>query len=141
MAAFTRDVDRSRVFTLGAVMKDAPTLTEQDSLDQARATLREAAVNAVYVLDQQERPLGVILAEDLKDANGQDVRTALRRDFPQAAKGKILAECFELCASGLPISVTDDEGRLRGTVDPLSVFNVLGPDKSGAKESESSHQR
>jgi glycine betaine/proline transport system ATP-binding protein len=140
VAAFTRDVDRSRVFTLGAVMKEAPTLTEQSSLDQARAMLREAAVKAVYVLDREERPLGVIVAEDLEDTDGQDVRTAVRRHFPQAARGNILAECFELCASGLPIAVTDDEGRLRGTVDPLSIFDVLRPDESGAKEAEASHQ-
>jgi glycine betaine/proline transport system ATP-binding protein len=141
VAAFTRDVDRSRVFTLGAVMKEAPMLTEQDSPDQARAILREAAVNAVYMLDRQQRPLGVVVAEDLEDADGQDVRAAVHRDFPQAVKEKILAECFELCASGLPIAVTDDEGRLCGTVDPLSIFNILRPEKRGVKETEASHQR
>lgn len=141
VAAFTRDVDRSRVFTLGAVMKEAPMLTEQDSLDQARAIVREAAVNGVYVLDRQQRPLGVVVAEDLEDADGQDVRVALRRNFPQAVSGKILAECFELCASGLPIAVTDDEGRLRGTVDPLSIFNSLRPETSEVKETGASHQR
>ena len=58
-----------------------------------------------------------------------------------AAADLCLAECFELCASGLPIAVTDDQGRLRGTVDPLSVFDVLAPDKRTVQETAASRQR
>ena len=126
VATFTQDVDRSRVFTLGTIMDKTTTLNlEQDSINTARARLQQTQQEALYVTDAQGKPVGLLVAKDIDPTKPQDLTAAIRRQFPEASASTTLVDAYGLCAEGLPIAVVDDGGHLRGTVNPLQVFNEL----------------
>lgn len=125
VAAFTQDVDRSRVFTLSSIMKKTPTLIEDSSVDEARSRLEETDANGLYVLNANKAPVGLLLSTDLNGSQNPDLTTLMRTDFPAGKLTTPLIEAYDRCAAGLPIAVIDDHGRLCGTVNPLEVFTEL----------------
>lgn len=130
VAAFTQDVDRSRVFTLSSIMKKTPTLVEDSSVDEARSRLAETDANGVYVLNANKAPVGLLLSKDLNGRQDSDLSTLMRTDFPTGKLTTPLIETYGRCAAGLPIAVIDDHGRLCGTVNPLEVFTELAAGNS-----------
>ena len=57
----------------------------------------------------------------------------IARNIPRVHEDDRLADGYALCSAGLPIAVVDDNGRLRGVVDPLEVLDALaGPATSRA---------
>jgi pSer/pThr/pTyr-binding forkhead associated (FHA) protein len=131
VAAFTRDVDRARVFTVDRVM------TEPEALDLATDTPRTArrrmeslGRDALYVLDG-DRVAGVARYRDLSgasDGNGGGLASALIRDYPSTGRGMPLASLYELCRSELPVAVVEG-GRLLGVVEQGRVFDELAADR------------
>jgi glycine betaine/proline transport system ATP-binding protein len=96
----------------------------------ARERVRRADRAALFVVDGEGRPVGLLLARDAGGALEAAPVAAIRRDFPRAASDARLAELFEPCARELPIAVVDGDGRLVGVVHPSDVFAEL------ARESE-----
>ncbi len=141
VSAFTQDVDRSRVITLGAVMQPAITLTlEQDTVKSARAQLEATGSSALYVVDGDGKPVGLVtdrMLDGAEKVNGEDLAGLMRADFPKAFEHTILGDAFLLLAQGLPVATLDAAGRLRGVVDPLAVYPELAgsaaPNKSAAR--------
>ena len=125
VAAFTRDVDRGRVFHLGKLGREAPTLTPDDTTATARRRCQELGVKALHVVDADGYPQGLLVCEDLEADAGGRVRERMRSDYPAGRTDQELIELYGLCARGLPIAVLDAAGRLHGTVDPLRVFSLL----------------
>jgi len=141
VAAFTQEVDRSRVFTLGAMMEKVPTLTlDTDSPERARELLKTAERAFIYVQDKQGRPIGVLGNAALEKSKHDDIAALMSRDFPQGETEQRLYQSFELCSSGLPIAVVDaNTGQLQGVVDPLNVFSELTPGEA-PEEAETANQ-
>jgi hypothetical protein len=59
------------------------------------------------------------------------LRSLMRRDFPTCVNLTPISDLYGLCATGLPIAVVDDEGFLKGVIDPLDVFARLGGARPG----------
>jgi glycine betaine/proline transport system ATP-binding protein len=116
VASFTRDVDRSRVFSAATVMREALTLRAGAGAAAARARLAETGRSALHVVDDAGRPIGLISA---------GAPEAMRREFPSASPETKLFELFGRCRAGLPLAVVDPGGRLIGVVDPLEVVGSL----------------
>ncbi len=129
VSAFTQDVDRSRVFTLGTVMQPTTPLTlARDTVKSARAKLDAAGRNALYVIDGDGKPVGLVTDRILagtQQSDEDDLAGLMREDFPSAPDHTTLSDAFVLLAQGLPIATLDDTGRLRGVVDPLAVYPEL----------------
>jgi glycine betaine/proline transport system ATP-binding protein len=126
VASFTRDVDRGRVITAQRVMRPAATIDE--AALAAASAVAEAladADGALFVTDRDGRPVGLLLASDLGPRG--EPTTAVRRDFPRAARATLLCQLLEACAQGLPIAVLED-GRLAGVVHPRDVLLELARD-------------
>ncbi|WP_163558777.1 glycine betaine/L-proline ABC transporter ATP-binding protein [Halomonas sp. NO4] len=131
VAAFTRDVDRARVFRARTLRRDAEALSADASVAAARVQLTRLERSALYVVDDYDRPQGVVRREAL-EANGlSSLDEALVREFPTADAEQELVELYSACAAGLPVALLDDEGRLTGIVEPLEVFQLLGGNGGG----------
>jgi len=136
VAAFTQDIERARVFTSESVMRDPHALDlAEDTPSTAMSRMEELDRDALYVLDAG-RPAGVVTYRGLAEnanGNGSDLARALIRDFPAAPPDAHLHRLFRLCASGLPVALLDDDGRLAGIADPQAVFAQIAVAESTAQ--------
>ncbi len=126
VAEFVQSVDQGRVLLVDSVMSEATTVRAGQSLGDALALLN--GDDALYCVDEDDRPVGILTAEDARRAQAMgttDLDPALRRDFPQTDETASLAGIYEMCGAGLPLAVTSD-GRLIGVVRPLDVLAELG---------------
>jgi len=130
VAAFTADIDRSRVFTAGSVAVPAEALDiRTDTAETAMARMEELGRDALHVVEG-EAILGVVAYRDLSAASRDDTQDAILRDalvtdFPKVGRTTQLFELYPLAESGLPIAVTDRKGKLMGVVAPQDVFAKL----------------
>lgn len=132
VAAFTQDVDRGRVFTVSAIMREPETLLHQhDVVRTAMHRMREARRNLLYVVDRENHPLGVLHEEDV--ARGirlgvRDLGKVMRTDFAKTEANSTLADVYDLCSSGVPVAVVDANDQLLGEVHALDVLANLTPE-------------
>ncbi len=126
--AFTQDVDRARVVTIGSIQSEArPLRAGTDTARTAQNRLQAEQVDALYVVDETEKPVGIVLARDLIDPpDEQPVEEVMRAEFPEAEPEEPIFEVYERCIPGLPLAVVDSEhGILHGVVSPTDVFTSL----------------
>lgn len=128
VAAFTQDIDRSRVFTAGSVAGPADAIQlEGNTAQTAIAHMESANIDAIFVLEGQ-RIAGAVTYRDLtastRDNDGM-LADSLITDFPTARRSTPLFELYALAQSGLPIAVTNRKGHLDGVVAPQAVFAKL----------------
>lgn len=137
VAAFTQDVDRSRVFTVDSVLAAPHALDlASDTPKTALERMDKLKRNALHVLDE-ERVAGLVTYRDLAGnarRNGGDLEAVLIRDFPMAEKGARLHTLYKLCTEGLPIAVMDGK-RLSGVAEPQAILAKLA-----AAEGEKTHR-
>ena len=130
VAAFTKDVDRGRVFSVGLVMQTArPVVVGEDTAEMAASKMHELGVDAVYAVEKgSTKPLGLITGADVAHAlveGTTDLRKIVRNDFPTARETEKLFDVYDRCQAGLPLAVVDDAGALCGVVRPRDVLKEL----------------
>ncbi|MDN3521659.1 quaternary amine ABC transporter ATP-binding protein [Halomonas ramblicola] len=126
VAAFTRDVDRSRVFRAQSLCRDAHALSADEDAGVAAERCEALGREALFVVDAERRPLGIVRHRDLERDATATPGDALITDFPSTRGDAELVTLYGACATGLPIALLDDAGRLEGVVEPLEVFHWLG---------------
>jgi len=131
VADFVRDVDQGRVLEVSFVMTDAPTLRlGETDVAEALQRIRGLDTNALYVIDQQRKPVGLVTHRKLSDAkrDGEpNLSRVMDRDFPTTRGDMTLSEIYDLCSQGWPVAVLGEgDGRLVGVVDPLDLLGRLG---------------
>ena len=135
VAAFTQDVDRGRVFTVGSIIREAETLlAEQDTVQTALSRMREGNQDAFHVVDQESRPMGIVTREDMVLAireGALDLLQVMNTDYPKTDASETLADIYDLCTTGLPIAVLDEGGTLIGIVNAVDLIGNLTPDAVG----------
>jgi glycine betaine/proline transport system ATP-binding protein len=128
VAAFTRDVERARVFTCEAVMENAHALdlaadTPQTALERMNGLDR----TALYARDDG-RLAGIVTYRDLVEAthrNGADLAAFVSTDYPTASPDTHLYRLYGECARGLPIAILGEDGDLVAVAEPEAVFAKL----------------
>ena len=128
VTAFTRDIDRSRVFKAHRVARPAHALERSEATrERATETMERLGRNALYVVENG-KPVGLLTYRDLaaSSASGQAIDDVLVTDFPGAGSETSINELYPLAGRGLPIAVVDGEGRLTGIVEPGAIFDELG---------------
>ncbi len=127
---FVSDVDRSRVLTAEQVMR-APrrTYRPSDSPREVLEWLDEQEFNGVYVLDDQERILGVArddrLVKGIRDGVTR-VGDLVIEDYASAGPDTLLSDLAAIAAHHtVPIPVLDREGRLLGVVPRARLLGAL----------------
>ena len=126
VSAFTRDVDRGRVLTADQVMDHPQTFLQDETVGAADSRVPSGRETHVYVLDADDRPIGLVARAKLKEVSkdallGQE----MSMEFPSAPSGSHLINIYRLCSIGLPVAITDSSGRFLGTVTPSEVFRKL----------------
>lgn len=127
VSAFTKDIDRSLVFTAASIAR-APSGIDRatDDPGTAVAHMEEAGIDAVHVLDGG-RLAGILSYRAahaaLRDGRGLD--SAIADDCAATSPDTRLFDLYPLAQKGLPIALVDDDGRLTGVVRPQDVFRQL----------------
>ncbi len=134
VAAFTQDVDRGRVFTIGSIMQEVePLLGRKDTVETALSRMRSDNLDALHVVDGDSKPVGIVTRQDAGAATREGVRElskVITTDYPTTSASETLAEVYDLAAAGLPIAVVDDEGSLVGVVSAVDMIANLTPDEN-----------
>ena len=130
VAEFVADVDRSRVLTAELAMR-RPRATFPPT-EHPRAVLEwleEQESNGVYVVDREDRIVGVArddrLVEGLK-SGATEVGALVTDDYARAEPTTLLADLSGLAAvHTVPIAVTDERGHLVGVVPRARLLAAL----------------
>ena len=135
VAAFTRDIDRSLVFTADSIARPRETLAiETADAQTALSRMEKLGVNALHVT-RGGRLAGIITWRSASAAirKGAGFADAVNPDFPTAAPDARLVDLYPLAREGLPIALTDENGRLVGVVRPQALFARLAREDAGAE--------
>ncbi|WP_245685589.1 quaternary amine ABC transporter ATP-binding protein [Streptomyces yerevanensis] len=135
---FVSDVDRSRVLTASAIMRE-PLMTASADDDPQDVLRRLSNVEAagVYVRDSDGRIAGVarddLLAQAVRDGR-TSVRECLVEEYERTGPDTLLVDlCPRVGRHTVPLAVTDDDGRLLGVVPRAALLTALSdPRKSDA---------
>lgn len=127
VANFTREVDRSRVLTLGQIARqDRPLLEPEENIAAACRKLSESGAQALLVQDSGQKPVGSVSAIQLLAADpAERVETVMERPAITAEAETPLATILETGAAGVPVALVDKQGRVSSTVDPGDLINAL----------------
>lgn len=134
VAAFTQEVDRGRVFTVSSIMRDAETLAQgHDSVRTAMFRMRGSRNDALFIVDREQKPVGLVLQQDIARAVREGVQDLgqVTTAFATTVASAPLVEVYNLCAENIPIAVVDERERLIGEVHPLDLLANLAPDTLG----------
>lgn len=131
VADFVHDVDHGRVLEVSFVMSSAPMLRlDESTVADALERVRGLDTNALYVVDHQRKPIGLVTHRALSEASRSgetDLSKVLQRDFPSTHGDMPLSKLYELAATGWPVAVLGaNDGKLMGVVDPLDLLGRLG---------------
>jgi glycine betaine/proline transport system ATP-binding protein len=139
VAAFTQDIDRSRVFSVDRVLEPAEAVEAADAtVADALARMDTLGRDALHLVEGG-KPVGIVTYRRLADAARGGEAPALRDlaepEMPEAGRGTPLYRLFRRAAQGLPIAVRDQDGTLAGVALPETIFDALDPGQ-GAREDE-----
>ena len=132
VAAFTQDVDRGRVFTVGSIIRGIePLLEREDTVETALSRMREDNLDALHVVDEDSKPVGIVTRQAAGAATREGVRDlgkVINTEYPTTGPSETLVDVYDLASAGLPIAVLDEEGALIGVIDAMDMIANLTPD-------------
>lgn len=127
VAKFMADVDQSRVLTAEFVMRPAHRLPFNCSVSDAMQQMNKFNVDALYLVDENGLPDGIVRREylyEMQRQNTNDIGDAIIGNFPQVSPLTPLTSLYNLYNEKLPIAVVHD-GRLLGVVYSYDVLHAL----------------
>jgi glycine betaine/proline transport system ATP-binding protein len=133
VADFVADVDRSRVLTAGDLARKPRLLARiSDSPEQVLRRLGASEANGVFILDDDDRVLGVALDSTLSKTVREGRSRLEPRDlmtdfFTTTADCPLIDLVHLLGRQPVPLSILDDARRLVGVVPRAAVLEALNP--------------
>ncbi|MCP3763943.1 glycine betaine/L-proline ABC transporter ATP-binding protein [Domibacillus sp. A3M-37] len=137
---FVEDVDLSKVLTASHVMKRPEKIGADRGPRVALEIMRKQGYSSIFVVDRKQKLLGVLTAEQARQAidQNQSISEAMTTDMPTVTEGALLGDLMEeMATSSLPISVIDEEKRIKGIVIRGAVIGALAGNKDSLNEMES----
>ena len=127
--AFVSDVDRSRVFTASDIAQDADHIPLHTNAIRSLAVMDAAGVDSAHVVDKDGMLSGIVTREALTQAKPDTlVDDLMEDDTPSVSEESYINEMYGAAQSGVLLAVTDEDGRLVGSVEPNSIFEHLSAD-------------
>ncbi|MET1030166.1 quaternary amine ABC transporter ATP-binding protein [Domibacillus tundrae] len=137
---FVEDVDLSKVLTASHVMKRPEKIGADRGPRVALEIMRKQGYSSIFVVDRKQKLLGVLTAEQARQAidQNQSISEAMTTDMPTVTEDALLGDLMEeMATSSLPISVIDEEKRIKGIVIRGAVIGALAGNKDSLNEMES----
>jgi glycine betaine/proline transport system ATP-binding protein len=134
---FVEDVDLSKVLTASHVMKRPEKISIDRGPRVAIEIMRKQGYSSIFVVDRKQRLLGGLTAEQARQAidNNQSISEVMSTDIPTVKEDELLGNLMDVMAtSSLPISVIDDEKRIKGIVVRGAVIGALAGNKDSLNE-------
>lgn len=124
---FVENVDLSKVLTVANVMQKPFVVTyPKDGPNSALFTMKEKGVSSVMVVNKERKFLGIVHADDVRDAAIKHEKTLERildKDVVQVELTESICSLFNV--SKYPIAAVDENGVLRGVVVRGSILSAL----------------
>ena len=136
---FVEDVDLSKVLTASHVMKRAEKISMDRGPRVALEIMRKQGYSSIFVVDRRLKLMGALTAEQARKAidNHQSISEVMTIDIPLAKEDQLLIEILDVMStSSLPISVVDEEKRLKGIIIRGAVIGALAGNKDSLNEME-----
>jgi glycine betaine/proline transport system ATP-binding protein len=137
VAAFTEDVDRTKILTASAVMRNPDALvTTKDGPRVAIRKMQELGLSSVFVVGKERELRGLVTInaclQAVKEGKTQ-LEEILTTDFPTTAPDTPLRNLLPVAAqTKVPIAVVDERGTLLGIVVRTSVLaGIMGQEVKG----------
>lgn len=137
---FVEDVDLSKVLTASHVMKRPEKISVDRGPRVALEIMRKQGYSSIFVVDRKQKLLGALTAEQARQAIDQNqlISEVMTTDIPTVTKDAILVNLMDVIAtSSLPISVIDEENRIKGIVIRGAVIGALAGNKDSLNDLES----
>ncbi len=137
---FVEDVDLSKVLTASHVMKRAERIGVDRGPRVALEIMRKQGYSSIFVVDRKLKLLGALTAEQARQgiSTNQSISEVMTTDIPTVAEDTFLADLMDVMAtSSLPISVVDEENRIKGVVIRGAVIGALAGNKDSLNDLES----
>ncbi|MFE4897629.1 quaternary amine ABC transporter ATP-binding protein [Peribacillus butanolivorans] len=137
---FVEDVDLSKVLTASHVMIRPEKIAVDRGPRVALEIMRKQGYSSIFVVDRKKKLLGAVTAEQARQAmsNNQSISEVMTTDIPTVKEDELLGNLMDVMAtSSLPISVIDDENRLKGILLRGAVIGALAGNKDSLNEMES----
>lgn len=137
---FVEDVDRSKVFTAGHVMKRPETVNaEKDGPRVALQRMKDTGISNVFVTNRKKELLGVVNAEDVAKAIKENSKLLdiLDENVPTVHSETPLHDLFDLVSTTqIPVAVVDDK-ILKGIIIRGAVLAALSTSSQEGNSNES----
>ncbi|MFJ7756131.1 quaternary amine ABC transporter ATP-binding protein [Peribacillus muralis] len=137
---FVEDVDLSKVLTASHVMIRPEKISVDRGPRVALEIMRKQGYSSIFVVDRKQKLLGAVTAEQARQAmsNNQTISEVMTTDIPTVKEDELLGNLMDVMAtSSLPISVIDDEKRIKGILLRGAVIGALAGNKDSLNEMES----
>ncbi|MBL3644660.1 glycine betaine/L-proline ABC transporter ATP-binding protein [Peribacillus castrilensis] len=137
---FVEDVDLSKVLTASHVMIRPEKIAVDRGPRVALEIMRKQGYSSIFVVDRKQKLLGAVTAEQARQAmsNDQSISEVMTTDIPTVKEDELLGNLMDVMAtSSLPISVIDDQNRIKGILLRGAVIGALAGNKDSLNEMES----
>jgi glycine betaine/proline transport system ATP-binding protein len=137
---FVEDVDLSKVLTASHVMIRPEKIAVDRGPSVALEIMRKQGYSSIFVVDRKQKLLGAVTAEQARQAmsNNQSISEVMSTDIPTVKEDELLGNLMDVMAtSSLPISVIDDQNRIKGILLRGAVIGALAGNKDSLNEMES----
>ncbi|KOR84753.1 quaternary amine ABC transporter ATP-binding protein [Peribacillus frigoritolerans] len=137
---FVEDVDLSKVLTASHVMIRPEKIAVDRGPRVALEIMRKQGYSSIFVVDRKQKLLGAVTAEQARQAmsNNQTISEVMTTDIPTVKEDELLGNLMDVMAtSSLPISVIDDQNRIKGILLRGAVIGALAGNKDSLNEMES----
>ena len=132
VAAFTRDVDRARLFDASSVMVRCEPIV----LGAERPAPPAREGEAVFVVDAGGRIAGVVAARELQRVGqGPALQSVMTQNYETVPSTAKLSDIAGVCRQDRPTAVVDENGHLMGRVDPLQILSRIGAPAAASAQS------
>jgi glycine betaine/proline transport system ATP-binding protein len=140
VSKFVQDVDRARVITARGVMQPAQALVQLPAGPRkSLEAMRSAQTSAAFVVDRSRKLLGAITDRDalrLLRENAKDISTNLSETATTNPDTLLADMLIPAAESALPLAVTDETGKLLGTVPRVVILGALGGEPEAVNNAE-----
>ncbi|HYK72679.1 MAG TPA: glycine betaine/L-proline ABC transporter ATP-binding protein [Pseudoneobacillus sp.] len=140
---FVEDVDLSKVLTAHHVMKRAGTVQIEKGPRVALQMMRELGISSIYVVDKQQKLLGVVSATNASKAveNNHSLHQIITTEITTVSPDTLLTDLFDkVSEANVPVAVIDNQQRLKGILIKGAVIGALaGNEKHINVDPETEH--